>query len=109
MTPIPAWIDSEAWQEYLDMRRRIKKPMTTRSYRDRLAELTEIKAAGYDVTYCIDSAVNGCWQKFYPVERQCVIPLRRAEADKTQEYLAQQREHAALVESQRLMRKAARA
>ena len=106
MTPIPAWVDPEAWQEYLDMRRRIKKPMTTRSYRDRLAELTEIRAAGYDVTYCIDSATNGCWQKFYAVERQEIIPLRRAEADKTAAYLAAEREHAAMCEAQRLMRKA---
>jgi hypothetical protein len=65
MTPLPSWIDPEAWEEYETMRRRIKKPMSARVIRQKLALLQRFKDAGHDVNAVIDAATNGHWLDFY--------------------------------------------
>jgi hypothetical protein len=65
MTPLPSYIDPEAWEEYEAMRRRIKKPMTPRVIRQKLALLQRFKDAGHDVNAVIDAATNGHWLDFY--------------------------------------------
>jgi hypothetical protein len=65
MTPLPSYIDAEAWEEYEAMRRRIKKPMTPRVIRQKLALLQRFKDAGHDVNAVIDAATNGHWLDFY--------------------------------------------
>jgi hypothetical protein len=37
MQPLPSYIDPEAWADYEAMRKRIKKPMTQRVIRQKLA------------------------------------------------------------------------
>jgi hypothetical protein len=47
------------------MRKRIKKPMTPRVIRQKLALLQRFKDAGHDVSAVIDAATNGHWLDFY--------------------------------------------
>ena len=87
MQPLPAWIDREAWEDYEAMRRRIKKPMTARVIRQKLARLQAFKSAGFDVNEVIDEATNGHWLDFYATEKP--IPQRPVdEAANTAIYLA---------------------
>jgi hypothetical protein len=65
MQPLPEYIDPEAWAEYDAMRKRIKKPMTPRVIRQKLALLQRFKDAGHDVNAVIDAATNGHWLDFY--------------------------------------------
>ena len=74
MTPLPAYIDPEAWAEYETMRQRIKKPMTPRVVRQKLALLQRFKEAGHDVNAVIDAATNGHWLDFYqPKELELIF------------------------------------
>ena len=77
MTPLPSYIDPEAWEEYEAMRKRIKKPMTPRVIRQKLALLQRFKTAGHDVNAVIDAATNGHWLDFYVpkvIDIPCVTP-----------------------------------
>lgn len=65
MQPLPSYVDPEAWAEYEQMRRRIKKPMTPRVIRQKLALLQRFHSAGHDVNAVIDAATNGHWLDFY--------------------------------------------
>lgn len=110
MDCLPAWIDVELWQEYVQQRKKDKKAMSPRSERERLARLYELKAAGHDPNKCISEALNGHWLDFYEPQDKSITkaaaPVRSA-VDETAEYLRQQREHAAKVEAQRALRRMA--
>ncbi len=95
MIPLPAWVDREAFDEYVEMRRNDKKVMSPRSFKERLRELQDIKDAGYDVTYCIDAATNGHWLAFYAVERKEVARKGKAQSD-WDRYQEEQRTHVPL-------------
>ena len=56
---------ADAWAEYVEQRRRDKKPMTERSMRGRLKRLQALKDAGHDPLRCIDEALNAHWLDFY--------------------------------------------
>ena len=108
MIPLPGYIDRDAWQGFIDMRTAMpkSKPFTTRAATLILYELQRIKDAGYDPNAALDQSTLHGWADVYVPQEKPIQAARRAEADKTAAYLAQQREHAALVESQRLMRRA---
>ena len=79
MDALPAYIDREAWQDYVAMRVRIKKPMTARIIRQKLALLSKFHAMGHDVNEIIDAAVNGCWQDFYEPRKVVISDCRPRE------------------------------
>ena len=105
MTPLPAWIDAELWAEYVQQRKKDKKAMSPRSERERLARLYELKAAGHDPNKSLSEALNGHWLDFYEPQDKSITKTAKAAVEETAEYLREQREHAARVEAQRLMRK----
>jgi hypothetical protein len=73
------------------MRRRIKKPMTPRIIRQKLALLQKVKDAGHDVNAWIDAATNGHWLDFYQPKELELTPRASSEADRTQAYLDSQK------------------
>lgn len=77
MTPLPSYIDPEAWQDYEAMRTREKYPMTDRVIRQKLALLQRYKEAGWDVNAVIDKATEMKWRDFYP-PRDIDIPIKLA-------------------------------
>jgi len=90
MTPLPVYIDPEAWSDYEAMRRRIKKPMTPRIVRQKLALLQKVKDAGHDPNAWIDAATNGHWLDFYEPKPAEISYRASSAAEKTLEYLASQ-------------------
>lgn len=61
----PDWIDPEAWDGFVEMRRRMKKPLTARAAALLFAKLDRFRAAGHCPKTCLDrSTVNG-WQDVY--------------------------------------------
>jgi hypothetical protein len=92
LTPLPTYIDPEAWNDYESMRRRIKKPMTPRIIRQKLALLQKIKDAGHDCNAWIDAATNGHWLDFYQPKE---LELTRKTSTDSSSYLEQQSEHLA--------------
>ena len=102
MTPLPSYVDREAWEDYEAMRRKIRKPMTVRVIRQKLARLAEFKAKGHDVTRVIDEATNGCWLDFYEPREKPISSVKDHASD-TRVYLdslEQQRVQSLLPSSQ---------
>ena len=75
MIPLPAYIDPEAWSDYEAMRKRIKKPLTPRSAKQKLALLQRFKEAGWDVNQVIDTATERCWLDFY-APKEIDVPIK---------------------------------
>ena len=89
MTAIPSWIDPEAWNDYMTMRKRIKKPMTDRRLRQFLARCYELKQAGHDVNQSLDEAADHQWLELYEPKDKAISFKTSAEADRTQAYIAE--------------------
>ena len=89
MIPLPKYIDIEAWEGFELMRKSIKKPLTDRSRKLILYELQRIKDAGHCPTAALDQSTNHCWADVYPSKDKPIEPAMRAEAEKTQQYLAE--------------------
>jgi hypothetical protein len=62
---LPAWLDTEAWSGFVEMRKRIKKPMTTRARNLILAALDRMRAKGIDITEVLDNSTRNNWQDVY--------------------------------------------
>ena len=67
MDALPPWIDREAWEGFVEMRKAMKRiPFTGRAAMLVLKELYALKAAGHDPNVCLDqSTVNG-WRDVFP-------------------------------------------
>lgn len=62
----PDWIDREAWDGFVAMRRRIRKPLTARAVELLLAKLDRLRAAGHCPKDLLDRSTLNSWQDVYP-------------------------------------------
>jgi len=91
---LPAWVDQEAFADYMAMRKRIKKPLTPRRLRQFMARLQELHEAGHDVNQSLDEATDHQWLDLYEPKDKSITRKPSAQVDSTQAYLRQQAEHA---------------
>lgn len=72
MTPLPAWIDQDAWTGYVEMRQRQevksrgKIAWTSRAEKLVLAELYKLKDKGHDPNASLDQSTLKGWTDVYP-------------------------------------------
>lgn len=66
MIPLPKYIDPEAWEGFVEMRKRIKAPLTVRAATLVLFELQRIKDAGHDANASLDQSTMKCWRDVWP-------------------------------------------
>ncbi len=71
---LPDWLPMDAWNGYLDMRRRIRKPATDRAIELVIRELTKFRAAGLDVAACLDQSTRSSWVDVYEPKVTTVRP-----------------------------------
>jgi hypothetical protein len=93
MIPLPGYIDPEAWQGFVDMRKTIKKPLTLRAAKLILYELQRIKDAGHDANAALDQSTNHCWCDVW-APKEKVIEKKATTA--TTDWVRQQDEYKAL-------------
>lgn len=65
---LPDYIDAEAWDAFVQMRREIHKPLTDRGAVRLLKRLQAIHDAGMDVNESLDQSSDMRWQDVYPVK-----------------------------------------
>ena len=65
--PLPEWMPIEAWAGYLEMRLKIKKPMTEYAIKLAIDKLTKFKHDGYDPKEILENAILNSWQGLFPV------------------------------------------
>lgn len=73
---VPPWLPAEAWQGYVQMRVRIKRPLTDRAKALAIAELDKLRQQGHDPSAVLDQSTLNSWQGLFP--------LRESDASKPQ-------------------------
>ena len=72
MIPLPNWIDPEAWDAFVQMRRQIKKPLTQRAAVLILKDLTEIRDKGHCPNAALDQSTVCCWRGVWPAKDRVI-------------------------------------
>lgn len=62
---LPEWIPVEAWDGYVSMRKKQRKPMTDRARDLKVAELLRFRNAGHDVGAILDKSTANSWTDIY--------------------------------------------
>lgn len=63
---LPHWIKTESWEAFIEMRKKIKKPMTDHAKNLAIAKLGRFLAEGYDPNAILDNSVLHDWQGLFP-------------------------------------------
>jgi len=61
----PLWIDQQLWDDFIDMRKKIKKPATDRAKQLLINELQKLVEQGYSQQDVIGNSIRNGWQDFY--------------------------------------------
>lgn len=114
MIPIPAYLNKEAWDGFVEMRRSMpkSKPFTTRAATLILYELQRLKDAGHDPNASLDQSTKHGWADVYQPRDKAIQRAARSAVAETAEYLDRQREvssspevRAAAVQALKLVRR----
>lgn len=65
---LPDWVPGDAWAGYIDMRKRIKKPMTPRAMDLAVAKLADLMRAGSDPKAVLDQSTMNSWQGLFEIK-----------------------------------------
>lgn len=61
------WIDPESWQAFIDMRKKIKAPLTPYAEKLIMRELVKLKTSGQDPQACLDQSIMNSWRDVFPL------------------------------------------
>lgn len=67
---MPDWLPKENWQGFVEMRQKIRKPMTQRAVAMILKKLEGLMQTGQDVAAVLDQSVVKSWQDVFPVKQE---------------------------------------
>jgi len=70
----PDWIPSEAWAGYVEMRKKIKRPMTDRAIELKFKALAAFRDAGDDIEKILDQSTENSWSDLYPLKERRASP-----------------------------------
>jgi hypothetical protein len=63
---LPDWLPIESWLAFVEMRKKIKKPMTDRAMQLAIRKLDAMRIGGHDVAAILDNSVLNGWQDLWP-------------------------------------------
>jgi uncharacterized protein YdaU (DUF1376 family) len=62
---LPEWLPANRWQDFIEHRKALRKPMTDKARTRMLTHLADLKAKGHDVLTLMDTAIRSGWQDVY--------------------------------------------
>jgi hypothetical protein len=65
LAKIPDWLPLEDWNDFVAMRKQIKKPMTDRAIKIILGKLEEMKNRRIDISMVLQNSIANNWQNIY--------------------------------------------
>lgn len=65
---LPDWLPAEQWGGFIEMRKRIKAPLTDRAVTLAIGELEKLRANGQDVGAVLDQSVANGWKGLFPLK-----------------------------------------
>lgn len=64
----PGWVDVEAWHGFVEMRKRLRFPLTARAATLIFHELEKLRTKGHDPTTVLDQSTRNGWRDVYPIK-----------------------------------------
>lgn len=64
---LPADIDPQLWQDYIEMRAKIRKPPTDRAKWLIIGKLANLQGQGHDTRKVLMQSIRNCWQDVFPL------------------------------------------
>jgi hypothetical protein len=65
---LPEWVPKEPWNGYLEMRKRIRRQLSTRGVQLILGKLEKLRASGQDPGAVLDQSTEHSWQGVFEVK-----------------------------------------
>ena len=96
MIPLPGYIDKDAWDGFVEMRKAMPKtkPFTTRAATLILYELQRIKDAGHCPNAALDQSTLRGWADVWPAKAKDIEKAAGRAADATRDYLEAEKSRA---------------
>jgi len=66
---VPDWMPIETWNQFLDMRKRIKKPATEYAKNLIIAKLDKFRSKGQDVNAILEKSITSGWQDVFEIKQ----------------------------------------
>jgi hypothetical protein len=66
---LPDFIEKETWDEYLEMRKQVKKPATAKAQELIIKKLQDFRVAGTDPNEILKQSIMNSWQGIFPLRR----------------------------------------
>lgn len=67
---LPEWIEAQTWNDYEEMRRKIKKPLTERAREIAVKKLLQLRSQGFSVEEVLEQSIFNSWQGLFEVRGQ---------------------------------------
>lgn len=68
--PVPSFVDKENWNDFVEMRKRIKKPLTETSCKRLVNKIIKLDEDGFDVNDSLDYSITGDYQTVFERKRK---------------------------------------
>jgi len=65
---LPDWIPKDLWEDFMEVRKKLKAVQTVRALGMVVTELEKLKAQGHDPTEVIEQSIRSSWKDVYPVK-----------------------------------------
>ncbi|MDD5061759.1 MAG: replication protein [Candidatus Marinimicrobia bacterium] len=65
---LPDWIDREMFKDFVEMRNKIKKPLTDRAINSIIKSLDKLRAEGNNPNDVLEQSIRNCWQDVYALK-----------------------------------------
>ena len=67
---LPDWLPRPEWRAYVEMRVRIRKPLTGHAVKLAIGKLDELRLAGDPPADVLNASIMGSWQGLFPLRRE---------------------------------------
>lgn len=68
--PLPDWIPVDAWNGWLEMRKKLKKPLTDRAAQRAINKLASMMQMGQDIAEVLDRSTMNGWTDLYEIKER---------------------------------------
>lgn len=70
--PVPSFVDKENWNDFVEMRKRIKKPLTETACKRLVNKIIKLDEDGFDVNDSLDYSITGDYQTVFERKRKTI-------------------------------------
>lgn len=65
---LPDWLDKETWNDFLEMRKKLKAPMTDKAKTIMFNKLADFKQQGMDPVKVVEQSIMNSWKGVFPLK-----------------------------------------